>query len=50
VDDGDRGPRKCIPGFSFAIAGSFQAAILPRKMSAIVSPSSFKPLLMFGRL
>ena len=31
------------PGFSFAIAGSFQVLTFPRKTSAIVGPSSFRP-------
>src|SRR6266496_3208001 len=30
--------------FCWAMAGSFQVLILPRKMSATVLPSSFKPL------
>src|SRR2546421_8525516 len=30
------------PGFSLAIAGSLQSLIFPRKMSAIVAPSSFR--------
>src|SRR3954453_17941969 len=32
------------PLLSFVIAASFQVLILPRKMSAIVAPSSFRPL------
>src|SRR5450755_3709780 len=33
-----------IPGLSLAIAGSFQVLILPRKMFAVVGPSSLRPL------
>src|SRR5436190_23571031 len=39
-----------MPGFSDLIAGSFQVLILPRKMSAIVGPSSLIPLLTPDRL
>ena len=38
------------PGLSALIAASFQVLILPRKISAIVGPSSFRPLLTPGRL
>src|SRR6201995_4731999 len=38
------------PGLSLVIAGSFQVLILPLKMSAVVGPSSLRPLLMPGRL
>ena len=31
------------PEFCFAIAGSFQVLILPRKRSATVEPSSLRP-------
>ena len=34
------------PELSFAIAGSFHFVILPAKMSAMVAPSSFRPLSM----
>jgi len=36
-------PGSVTPGFSFAIAGSFHFLIFPRKMSAIVAPSSLRP-------
>ena len=39
-----------MPGLSLAIAGSFHVLILPRKMSAIVGPSSLSPLLTPDRL
>src|SRR3954463_14333792 len=38
------------PGLRFPIAGSFQFLILPRKMSAIVGPSSLRPFLTALRL
>ena len=41
---------RLMPGFSVLIAGSFQVLILPRKMSAIVGPSSFRPVLTPDRL
>ena len=37
-------PGRLAPLLSFAIAGSFHFLILPRKMSAIVAPSSLRPL------
>ena len=41
---------RLMPGLSGLIAGSFQVLILPRKMLAIVGPSSLSPLLTPGRL
>ena len=41
---------RLMPGFSALIAGSFQVLILPRKMLAIVGPSSLSPLLTPDRL
>src|SRR6516162_7376544 len=38
------------PGFCEAIAGSFHLVISAWKILAIVGPSSFRPLLMPGRL
>src|SRR4051794_35614462 len=41
---------RLTPAFSFAIAGSFHFLIFPRKMLAIVGPSSFRPPLTPWRL
>ncbi len=38
------------PGLSALIAGSFHLVILPLKMSAMIGPVSFRPLLTPGRL
>ena len=38
------------PGLMLAIAGSFQFWMLPKKMSAIIGPVSFRPVLTPGRL
>src|SRR5512134_1543573 len=37
-------PGKLVPELSLAIAGSSHFVIFPRKMPAIVGPSSFRPL------
>ena len=41
---------RLTPGFSFPISWSFQFFTLPRKMSAVVGPSSFKPVCSPGTL
>ena len=38
------------PGFWLVISGSFHFLTLPRKMSAIVGPSSFRPFFTPARL